>query len=170
MSTFSAPKGTFDVVPPRSAAWLAVKEALSAPPRASGYAFIETPVFEDTALFVRGVGESTDVVVQGDVHVRGPRRPLVDASTRRHGTGAASDRRTWPRPRATAGQSLVRRPQLPLRTATEWTLSSTHPGRCRDRGISRSGNRRRSHLAGLAGLFDAWAQSNWCCCSTPSVA
>jgi len=62
MSTFSAPKGTFDVIPPRSAAWLAVKEALSAPPRVSGYAFIETPVFEDTALFVRGVGESTDVV------------------------------------------------------------------------------------------------------------
>ena len=62
MSTFKAPKGTFDVVPPRSAAWLTVKETLSAPPRMSGYAFIETPVFEDTALFVRGVGESTDVV------------------------------------------------------------------------------------------------------------
>jgi len=62
MNTFSAPKGTFDVIPPRSASWLAVKEALSAPPRASGYAFIETPIFEDTALFVRGVGESTDVV------------------------------------------------------------------------------------------------------------
>jgi histidyl-tRNA synthetase len=62
MPEFRAPKGTYDVVPPLSAAWLAVREALAAPPRTAGYAFIETPTFEDTALFVRGVGESTDVV------------------------------------------------------------------------------------------------------------
>ena len=59
---FKAPKGTYDVVPPFSALWLAVKDALSTPPRNSGYGYIETPIFEDTALFVRGVGESTDVV------------------------------------------------------------------------------------------------------------
>ncbi|PZS35953.1 MAG: histidine--tRNA ligase [Pseudonocardiales bacterium] len=62
MSTFSAPKGTYDVLPPASAAWLAVIDALSAPPRRAGYGFVQTPLFEDTALFVRGVGESTDVV------------------------------------------------------------------------------------------------------------
>lgn len=62
MPEFRAPKGTYDVVPPQSAAWLAVREALAAPPRTAGYSFIETPTFEDTALFVRGVGESTDVV------------------------------------------------------------------------------------------------------------
>ncbi|HVQ18516.1 MAG TPA: histidine--tRNA ligase [Actinomycetes bacterium] len=61
---FRAPKGTYDVVPPQSAAWLAVREALTAPPRTAGYGFIETPMFEDTALFVRGVGESTDVVTK----------------------------------------------------------------------------------------------------------
>ena len=59
---FKAPKGTYDVVPPFSALWLAVRDALSTPPRNSGYGYIETPIFEDTALFVRGVGESTDVV------------------------------------------------------------------------------------------------------------
>ena len=59
---FKAPKGTYDVVPPFSALWLAVKDALSTPPRNSGYGYIETPIFEDTALFVRGVGESIDVV------------------------------------------------------------------------------------------------------------
>jgi len=59
---FQAPKGTYDVIPPFSATWLAVKNALSTPPINSGYGYIETPMFEDTALFVRGVGESTDVV------------------------------------------------------------------------------------------------------------
>lgn len=58
----SAPKGTYDVLPPASAAFLAVRSALTAPLRAAGYSYIETPVFEDTALFRRGVGESTDVV------------------------------------------------------------------------------------------------------------
>lgn len=59
---FKAPKGTYDVVPPFSQLWLRVKDALSTPPKLSGYGYIETPLFEDTALFVRGVGESTDVV------------------------------------------------------------------------------------------------------------
>ncbi|HZC26910.1 MAG TPA: histidine--tRNA ligase [Actinopolymorphaceae bacterium] len=59
---FQAPKGTYDIVPPASATWLAVRDALSQPPRLAGYEYVETPTFEDTALFVRGVGESTDVV------------------------------------------------------------------------------------------------------------
>ena len=39
-------------------------EALSRPARLAGYGYVETPIFEDTALFVRGVGESTDVVAK----------------------------------------------------------------------------------------------------------
>ncbi|MBP2708064.1 histidine--tRNA ligase [Microbispora sp. RL4-1S] len=60
--TFQAPKGTFDWMPPRSEWALAVREGLSAPLRRAGYGYIETPTFEDTALFSRGVGESTDIV------------------------------------------------------------------------------------------------------------
>lgn len=59
---FKAPKGTYDVIPPFSELWRTVRTALSTPPILSGYGYIETPIFEDTALFVRGVGESTDVV------------------------------------------------------------------------------------------------------------
>ena len=59
---FKAPKGTYDVVPPFSQLWQRVRDALATPPKLSGYGYIETPMFEDTALFVRGVGESTDVV------------------------------------------------------------------------------------------------------------
>ena len=57
-----APKGVSEYVPPRSAAFEFVRESLIAPARKAGYQLIELPVFEDTELFTRGVGESTDVV------------------------------------------------------------------------------------------------------------
>ncbi|MDQ6649790.1 MAG: histidine--tRNA ligase [Actinomycetota bacterium] len=59
---FRAPKGTYDIVPPSSERWHAVRAALMAPAGMAGYSYVETPVFEDTGLFERGVGESTDVV------------------------------------------------------------------------------------------------------------
>ncbi|MFD3916302.1 histidine--tRNA ligase [Streptomyces sp. NPDC058603] len=62
MSTFRAPKGTYDLIPPVSAVYLAVREAISAPLRNSGYGYVETPGFENVELFARGVGESTDIV------------------------------------------------------------------------------------------------------------
>ncbi|SFX49757.1 histidine--tRNA ligase [Streptomyces atratus] len=64
MSTFKAPKGTYDLTPPDSAKYLAVREAIAAPLKDSGYGYIETPGFEDVALFSRGVGESTDIVTK----------------------------------------------------------------------------------------------------------
>ncbi|MFE0047074.1 histidine--tRNA ligase [Streptomyces albireticuli] len=62
MSTFKAPKGTYDLTPPDSAIYLAVREAIAAPLKRSGYGYIETPGFEQVELFSRGVGESTDIV------------------------------------------------------------------------------------------------------------
>lgn len=64
MSTFKAPKGTYDLIPPDSAKFLAVREAIAAPLRTSGYGYIETPGFENVELFARGVGESTDIVTK----------------------------------------------------------------------------------------------------------
>jgi histidyl-tRNA synthetase len=64
VSTFKAPKGTYDLTPPDSAKYLAVREAIAAPLKNSGYGYIETPGFEDVALFSRGVGESTDIVTK----------------------------------------------------------------------------------------------------------
>ena len=57
-----APKGVSEYVPLRSAAFEFVRESLIEPARKAGYQLIELPVFEDTELFTRGVGESTDVV------------------------------------------------------------------------------------------------------------
>ena len=62
MSEFQAPKGVPDYLPPESAEFVAVRDGLLTAARRAGYGDVELPIFEDTALFARGVGESTDVV------------------------------------------------------------------------------------------------------------
>ena len=58
----NAPKGVPDYVPPASRTFAAVRDKLIAAADRAGYSPIELPIFEDTSLFARGVGESTDVV------------------------------------------------------------------------------------------------------------
>jgi histidyl-tRNA synthetase len=62
MSDFQAPKGVPDYLPPDSVEFVAVRDGLVRAARLAGYGDIELPIFEDTGLFARGVGESTDVV------------------------------------------------------------------------------------------------------------
>ena len=57
-----SPKGTFDVLPADEEARSAVTHVTAARLGGAGYGRIETPIFEDTGLFERGVGESTDIV------------------------------------------------------------------------------------------------------------
>lgn len=59
---FQAPKGTYDVLP--GSGFLGVRDTLLEPSRLAGYSYVEAPVFEDTELFARGVGASTDVVTK----------------------------------------------------------------------------------------------------------
>ena len=58
----AAPKGVREYLPPESRSFEWVREQLIAPAKSAGYQLMELPVFEDTSLFNRGVGESTDVV------------------------------------------------------------------------------------------------------------
>ena len=60
--SFQAPKGVSEYVPPRGALFTEAREAFATSARRACYAPMETAVFEDTGLFVRGVGESSDVV------------------------------------------------------------------------------------------------------------
>lgn len=60
--SFKAPKGIPEYIPPSSSHFHAVRSAMVAETHRAGYEHIELPVFEETALFARGVGESTDVV------------------------------------------------------------------------------------------------------------
>ena len=59
---FAAPKGTYDLLPPESWRWVeGVRLALDTFARA-GYAPVETPAFEHTEVFERGVGATSEVV------------------------------------------------------------------------------------------------------------
>jgi histidyl-tRNA synthetase len=55
-------KGTRDILPPASAVWNRVESVAREVFRTFNYHEIRTPIFEETALFARGVGEDTDIV------------------------------------------------------------------------------------------------------------
>lgn len=59
---FKASKGTADILPDAMAGHRLVVETARAIWGRAGYGTIETPIFEDTGLFQRGVGDSTDIV------------------------------------------------------------------------------------------------------------
>jgi histidyl-tRNA synthetase len=62
VTDFSPPRGTQDLVPPTSEQLALIAERAASVARRYGFRRVETPVFENTDLFVRGVGETTDVV------------------------------------------------------------------------------------------------------------
>jgi histidyl-tRNA synthetase len=59
---FQAPRGTFDILPDAQAGRDRVEQTARELFARAGYGRIETPAFEDTELFERGVGEATDIV------------------------------------------------------------------------------------------------------------
>jgi histidyl-tRNA synthetase len=62
MATLKAVRGTRDLLPPETALWNRIEETARAVFDRYNFGEIRTPVFEDTALFARGVGEETDIV------------------------------------------------------------------------------------------------------------
>ncbi|HEY5977510.1 MAG TPA: histidine--tRNA ligase [Solirubrobacterales bacterium] len=62
MSKYQAPRGTFDVLPEAARSRAKVEAAAEGIFARAGYERIATPAFEDTELFERGVGKSTDIV------------------------------------------------------------------------------------------------------------
>lgn len=58
----SAVKGMNDIVPPKSAAWEWFEQQVRDLMRSYGYQNLRTPILEYTPLFVRGIGEVTDIV------------------------------------------------------------------------------------------------------------
>ena len=59
---FQAPRGTFDILPNEEDTWNQVQHACFETARLFGYRYIETPIFEESGLFERTVGEDTDIV------------------------------------------------------------------------------------------------------------
>jgi len=59
-----APRGTNDIYPPESREWIALERRMRELAVRYGYGEIRTPLFESTELFVRGVGEESDIVTK----------------------------------------------------------------------------------------------------------
>jgi len=59
-----AVRGTRDLLPPETALWNFVEAAVRDVMRAYNFQEIRTPIFEETGLFARGVGEDTDIVAK----------------------------------------------------------------------------------------------------------
>lgn len=88
MSSFRAPRGTRDLLPAERPAWARLERLAADLAARYGYREIETPLFEQSDVFERGVGETTDIV----------EKELFRLASR------AEDRETWAlRPEATAG-------------------------------------------------------------------
>jgi histidyl-tRNA synthetase len=62
MTTLKAVRGTRDLLPPETALWNRIEATARSVFARYNFGEIRTPVFEDTALFARGVGEETDIV------------------------------------------------------------------------------------------------------------
>ena len=62
MPTFRAPRGTRDLLPPETATWTRLERLAADLAGRYGYRRIDTPLFEQTDVFERGVGEVTDIV------------------------------------------------------------------------------------------------------------
>src|SRR6476661_4141735 len=62
MPTFRAPRGTRDLLPPETATWTRLERLAADLAARYGYRRIETPMFELTDVFERGVGEVTDIM------------------------------------------------------------------------------------------------------------
>ena len=58
----NAPRGTKDILPEQTPNWLRLENKIRELCKLYGYEEIRTPTFEHTELFLRGIGEGTDVV------------------------------------------------------------------------------------------------------------
>jgi histidyl-tRNA synthetase len=59
---YRAPRGTSDILPQEQAYWRYIEQKVAEIAKLYGYERIDAPVFEDTKLFARSVGEDTDIV------------------------------------------------------------------------------------------------------------
>jgi histidyl-tRNA synthetase len=62
MANLKGVRGAPDILPQKSSKWQRTEEVARAALRRYGYAEIRTPVFERTEVFIRGIGEGTDIV------------------------------------------------------------------------------------------------------------
>src|ERR1700692_563884 len=89
---FQAIKGVRDILPPESALWNRVEQTAREVFGTFGFAEIRLPIFEETRLFARSIGEETDVVSK-EMYTFSPPEPEVE-----HLLGLRSAVLGWPDP------------------------------------------------------------------------
>lgn len=82
-----APKGTQDLLPRESAKWRTAEEVMRSEAAVLGFGEVRTPVFEHTELFLRSVGDTTDVVEKQMYTFEEQRRTFRDLASGRNGRG-----------------------------------------------------------------------------------
>jgi len=75
----SSPRGTSDILPDQIAAWQSLETTARTLFRTYGYSELRTPVFEETGLFKRSLGETTEVVNKQLLEVKSQRADAQDA-------------------------------------------------------------------------------------------
>jgi histidyl-tRNA synthetase len=59
---YVAPRGTIDILPEDQPYWHFIRDQIRTVTALFGYQRLDVPVFEETSLYVRGVGQGTDIV------------------------------------------------------------------------------------------------------------
>ena len=99
-AVLKAVRGTRDLLPPETELWNRVEAVARGVFARYGFGEIRTPVFEDTALFARGVGEETDIVSkemytwEDRARAASEKAQSVDAAAGEYGWGGAGLYRT----------------------------------------------------------------------------
>ena len=124
-----AVKGTRDILPPSTAVWNHVEEAAREVFRVYNYHEIRTPIFEETALFVRGVGEDTDVVSKEMYTFEDRDGSFTHAASGGYRVGDAGVYRAPARSDSGRQKVLLHRPDVPARTAAKGPLPAVLPDR-----------------------------------------
>lgn len=99
---YNSPEGTVDLLPGAARHWRHAQDVAARLFSAYGYDFMETPIFEQTEVFTRGIGEATDVVNKEMFVVRSGEnyRRSLEAGT---DAGLKGKSRLSLRPEGTAG-------------------------------------------------------------------
>ena len=124
-----SPKGTRDILPSQTQTWQWVEEAARSVFSTYGYQEIRTPIFESTELFVRGVGDTTDIV-EKEMYTFNDK---ADRSITLRPEGTAPVVRAILQNRLARRrerlETLLQRANVPLRTTAGWTLPRALAGR-----------------------------------------
>ena len=91
MSTLKAVRGTRDHLPPETELWNRVEATARRVFARYNFGEIRTPIFEDTQLFARGVGEETDIVAKEMYAWEDRARPNVHGVTHLRGNTKSRD-------------------------------------------------------------------------------